>query len=223
MDILEGIAQSFTVEQRREYKDLEFKIEQVTGIILAEKKSIDSNFVRLSQYIEEVRRKKYWLLGSYRTFGDYVEDIGKKFDIGHSQLYLGMRVTRNLLPTIPENDIVEIGITKASVLSKYVEQSGQQNIPQEILDVAKDPTKDREDLDAAVNAKLHNIMPAKGTWLNLGGFFVDEDERLEIQQSLEIAGSIDPVVPNSIPEWQQRKEKILRLCREFSSTYAGSK
>lgn len=220
MDALKGLASSFTPEEKKEAKELEHKIEDITKIILHEKKSLDSNFVVLSTFINTVRQKKYWLLGDFRTFGDYLESVEKKFQVGKSQLYVYMTTTRNLLPSMAEEDIVDIGISKAKVLSKYVEQSGQ-TVPDDLLAAAKDQTQTVEQLDATVNAKLHNVPQDKGKWLSLGGFFADEDERKEILDAVELAKSIDPVIQSSLPQWQQIKEAYLRMAREFIGTYAG--
>ena len=88
-----------------------------------------------------------------------------------------------------------------------------------IMDCARDPKKTSEQLDAEVNRTLHNVTQDRGKWFDLGGFFASEDEILEIQDALEIAKGIDPVIENSLPAWQQRKEQLLRLAREFRSTY----
>jgi len=221
MDSLQGIASTFTPEEKREAKELENKIEEVTRTIIAEKKSLDSNFVRLGQFISRVREKKYWLLGPYKSFGDYLSDCEKRVGIGHSQLYVYMTVARNLLPSINESTLIDIGVTKAGVLSKYVEQSGKSVIPTDILDAAKNTDVKTDELDAMVNSSLHNVMPEKGKWFSLGGFFCDDDEKQELTQAIELAKSIDPVVPNNIPGWQQLKESYLRLAREFLGTYSN--
>ena len=131
-----------------------------------------------------------------------------------------MKVARNLLASVSEKDLVEIGITKAGMLSKYVEQSGHTTIPADMLVTAK--TKSSGELDAAVNSKLHNKLPdEKGKWFSLGGFYADEDEKQEILDAIQLAKGIDPVIPNSIPEWQQLKEVYLRMAREFLGTYSG--
>jgi hypothetical protein len=217
MDVLEGIAKSFSSEERKEAHELEEKKEHLIKAIVAEKTNMEMNFVRLSKIINEIRQKKYWLLTSYKNFGEYLANCEDKFGVGHSQLYVGMKIVRNL-PDIPDEELVAMGITKAGVLSKYVEQSGQM-VPDDILDTAK--TKKADELQAMVNSRLHNVLPENGTWLNFGGFFCSEDEKKEIQQALMVAGNVDPVVPNNIPNWQQLKEKTLRLCREFLGTYSG--
>lgn len=221
MDALQGIAKSFTDEQKQEAQELQTKIEDITQTILEEKQSLDRNFVKLSQYINEVRQKKYWLLGNFKSFGDYLESIEKRFNVGKSQLYVYMSTTRNLLPSMGEEELVDIGITKAKVLSKYVEQSGQQTIPDDILAAAKDPNTTVDRLDAEVNSKLHNVMPEKGKWFQIPGFFLDEDERAEILDAFALAKSIDPVIKNDIPQWQQMKETMLRMAREFIGSYSN--
>ncbi len=220
MDALQGVVQTFSDQEKQEAKRIQDQIETVAGSIKDHKSQLEKNFVQLSKLIDEVRSKKYWLLGNYKTFGDYLEDCEKKYGIKHSQLYVGMKVARNLLPSVPEKDLVSMGISKAGVLSKYVEQSGNKWIPDDILNLAKDPSSKTEDLDNVVNCKLHNIMPEeKGKWFSIGGFYADADEMQEIQDALEKARGIDPVVPNNIPEWQQTKEAVLRLAREFLGSW----
>lgn len=221
MNALEGISETFTSEEKAEAASVQKDIELITKTILQEKQSLESNFVKLSQKIDLVRRKKYWLLGDFKNFGEYIEDCETRFGLKHSQLYVGMKVTRNLLPSVPENELVDMGISKAGVLSKYVEQSGQRSIPEEIMVTARDPKKTREELDAQVNSRLHNVSPQKGKWFSLGGFFCSEDEKKEIEDAWELAAAIDPVISNAIPDWMQLKEKQLRLAREFFSSYAG--
>ena len=150
---------------------------------------------------------------NYKTFGDYLADCEKKYGIKHSQLYVGMKVARNLLPSVSESDLVQIGITKAGVLSKYVEQSGNKNIPGDIMTIARE--QKTEALDDAVNRRLNNVPQTdKGKWFTVG-FYAFEEEAEELRQAIEVAKSIDPVIPNNIPEWQQNKEAMLRLAREF--------
>lgn len=221
MNAIEGVVMTFTPEEKAEAESIQKDIEVITKTILAEKQSLESNFVKLSQKIDLVRRKKYWLLGDYKNFGEYIEDCERRFGLKHSQLYVGMKVTRNLLPSVPENDLVEMGISKAGVLSKYVEQSGQQNIPEEILETARNPKKTKDELDAEVNSRLHNVVPEKGTWRSIPGFFAHDDEWKEIEEAMQLASSIDPVISNSIPMWMQVKEQLLRLSREFFAAWGG--
>ena len=222
MDALHGITESFSPEEKKEATRIEATIAIVSGAIKSNKEKMESDFVKLSQLIDEVRSKKYWLLGNYKTFGDYLTDCEKKYGIKHSQLYVGMKVARNLLPSVTASDLVNMGISKAGVLSKYVEQSGNSNIPEDVMTAARDPKVRTEDLDNVVNGKLHNVLPdTKGTWYAPGGFFVDEDERKELQDAEDLAVSIEPAIPNNIPSWQQKKEVALRLAREFIGTYSG--
>lgn len=222
MDALIGLVDTFSPQEKEEAKKIETKIKEVSGAIKADKERLESNFVRLSQLIDEVRSKKYWLLGNYKTFGDYLADCEKKYGIKHSQLYVGMKVARNLLPSVSEDALVRMGISKAGVLSKYVEQSGNSVIPLDVLSAAYDPKVKTEDLDNVVNGKLHNVtQEEKGKWYAPGGFFVDADELKELQDAENLAISIDPVIPNNIPGWQIKKEIALRLAREFIGTWSS--
>jgi hypothetical protein len=54
MDAIKGIASSFSKEEMLEAQQLEEKIQEVTRTIIAQKKSIENNFVRLSKLIKKV-------------------------------------------------------------------------------------------------------------------------------------------------------------------------
>lgn len=214
---------TFSPEEIEESKEMAEKIHCTLVDIHAATKSLSDNWARLGTHLARVRSKKYWmLLGDFRSFGDYLKFIEEEYNVGHSQLYLGISIARNLVPILGEEVLCDIGITKAGVLSKYVEQSGSSYIPPDLLEIATNPKKETSELKGECALKLHQVLPEEvGRWWDMGGgFFVLDDEKKEILEALEIAKNIDPVVAKDQPEWAQNKEAWLRLAREFKGTYA---
>jgi hypothetical protein len=215
------LIESFSPEDKMEAKKIEEQIDSATNTILTATKTLASNYARLGSLLNTVRSKKYWLL-NYKSFGEYIKWIEKKYDIGHSQLYLGISIAQNLTPLLSEEVLCDIGITKASVLSKYAEQSGVREIPEDLMALATDPKKKVDELRGECALKLHNILPEeKGRWHDLGGFYALDDEWREWTQAIEVSKSVDPAIPHDQPEWLQLKQAAIRLAQEFLSTYSG--
>ena len=222
MDSQSLIIESFSAEEKLEAKKLEEDIDSATGVILAATRTLASNYARLGSLLHCVRAKKYWLLGNYRSFGDYVKFVAKKYDIGHSQLYFGISIAQNLTPLLSEESLCNIGITKASVLSKYAEQSGVLSLPEDLLAMAKDPKTKTEELRGATALRLHQVLPEEvGHWFSFGGAFLLDDEKKTWLKALEIAKAVDPAIPHTYPEWLQLKEAILRLAQEFIAEWGN--
>jgi hypothetical protein len=216
------IENSFTQEEKLEAKKVEEQIDCATSTIITATRTLASNYARLGSLLNTVRERKFWLLGSYKSFGEYIKYVEKKYDIGHSQLYLGISIAQNLSPLLSEDMLCEIGITKASVLSKYAEQSGVSTIPEDLMALATDPKKKVDELRGECALKLHNILPEeKGQWHDLGGAFFSSEEWKEWTQAIEIAKSVDPAIPHDQPEWLQLKQAVIRISQEFSGTYGG--
>lgn len=196
------------------------EIEQVAAAIKTNEQVLDSNWVYLGCLTHKVRQNKYWQNYGHRSFGSYVASIAPKVDKERSQIYLYTTVAEKLLPQIKEEDLISMGATKANELKKYVIESGKL-VPQELIDAALDPNKKIDEIRAAVSDALHKTPEETGKWFDLKGFYVTDEERQLIEETIELAKNIDPVIPHNIPEHVQRKEAILRLAMEFQSTYGG--
>jgi hypothetical protein len=216
------LIESFSSEDKVEAKKVEEQIDSATSTILSATRTLASNYARLGSLLNQVRERKFWLLGNYKSFGEYIKFVEKKYDIGHSQLYLGISIAQNLSPLLSEDTLCEIGITKAGVLSKYAEQSGVSTIPEDLMALATDPKKKVDELRGECALKLHNILPEeKGRWRDVGGFFASDEEWREWTQAIEIAKSVDPAIPHDQPEWLQLKQAALRLAQEFVGTWGN--
>lgn len=214
-----SLVETFSSEEKLRAKNVQSEIEVVAGEINFNKKVLESNYVKLGSLVNEVREKKFWLLGDYNNFGEFLIYCEKKFHLGHSQLYGYMGVSRNLLPNISESDLCEMGITKASVLSKHVEQGGK--VTSDLLQSALNKGTKTDELKAESNINLHKIVDLqKGRWYDLGGFYATEEEILELEQGYKAARETDPPISRDLPEWIVRKEVQRRLAQEFAGSYA---
>lgn len=196
------------------------QIEQIATLIQTNERTVSSSWVRLGSLAHKVRQKKYWQVYGHHSFGAFVASLEPKIKRKRSQVYLCVTVVETLGSQISEEKLEEMGISRANELKKYAKESGKL-VPEELLKTALDPEKDVDNLRAEIADALHKSPDEKGKWYDFGGFYVTDDERKLIEDTIELAKSIDPVIPHDIPEHSQKKEVFLRLSMEFQSAYAG--
>lgn len=194
------------------------QIDQLASLIQTQERTVSSSWVRLGSLAHKVRQKKYWQVYGHHSFGAFVASLEPKIKRKRSQVYLCITVVETLGSQISENELEEMGISRANELKKYVKQSGKL-VPGTLLQTALDPEKDVDNLRAEVADALHKSPDEKGKWYDFGGFYVSNDEKLLIDDTVDLAKTTDPVIPHDIPEHAQKKEVMLRFCMEYQSTY----
>ncbi len=179
--------------------------------------TLGRKFVQLGVALLEVRSNKYWETWGHASFGAFIDTVTAKLDRGRAQLYGYIQISERLLPSIGEDQLVEMGISKASELARVV--SAGKVIPPALFAKAIDGDVKVSELKAAVGAELNQERPENGQWRDVGGFYATKEEWEEIQRGYDIAARVDPVIAGTTPDWARRKEIQQRLTREFLATY----
>ena len=178
--------------------------------------NLSRTYVEIGVALDAVENAKAWLLVA-RSYDSYIKDhCEPKFGKSRTQLYNYRSVAKNLLPHMPAEKLLEIGISKAQPLAQYVRRSGGK-LPENLVESAIDPQVGVEEFKAAVAESQHE-KPEKGKWYEIPGFYVTADEKIELDYGLELAETIEPL-PADAPVWLARKVAVQRLVMEFISTY----
>lgn len=163
---------------------------------------------------------KYRALG-YRSINQYIHEAVRPFsNLGATQLYACKMAAERLLPYVEANDIEAMGITNAHALANAVRLTGRVP-PKELVEAGK--RQKTEEFKATVATRFQfpqDDGAVRGTWRDLSGFYATAEEWAEIERAFECAKRTDPTIPVTDPEWAQMKEVMLRMCREYLSTYA---
>lgn len=208
-----------TQEEKDKSVIVKTQMDKLLEDIKTSESTLTHNYVQLGLLLNEIKTHKYWLEWKYPTFGDYIEDLKARIDKGKTQLYHLMSVVENLLPTLTEEELLAIGITKCIELNRYLKASGETQVPEELVDFAKDDNHGVEELRAETFKAINPTEPGyKGVYFDFGGCYLEEEELQEVKSAIELAKSVDPVVKNTLPEHIQRKEVLLRFSREFISS-----
>jgi len=206
----------FTTTEEQEARQLNEKITSLLSSITGLEKSLMQGWATLSSHLFEVRERKFWILYGYESFGKYIVEVGDKIGKGRSQLYQGIRVVEQL-PEVSAEDLTAIGISKAAEVCKI--KAAGKSVPKDLIERAKKSETTIDQVREEVFNTLHSSPEQRGRYFDLSGFFVTPEEKEEILTGFDIARRVDPAIPHDIPEHAQRKEVMLRLVREFRSTY----
>lgn len=194
------------------------QIDRLLDEIKSGELSLATNYAKLGSQLLRVRSKKYWLSLGFRSFGKYVESVKERISLGRTQLYMFISVAEKLLPSVTEEDLNKMGITKALELQRVVVQTGR-GPSKELVDHALDPDTTREKLRGAVFQSLNQPADEPATYFDFGGCYLTAGEREEIKRGFDVAERVDPAIPIEWPEHTRKKEVMLRFAREFLATY----
>lgn len=173
------------------------------------------NFLEIGVAMLAVQRAKAWIVRA-RSWDSYVMDCGKRFGRGRSSLYGYTSVAERLLPHMPAEQLIEMGISKAQPLAQYARHHDGR-LPIDLVESAINPKVGADDFRAEV-AKLQHGTEDKGAWYEIPGFFVTPEEKEEIERGFVRATEVEPL-PEDCPEWLKNKIIVQRLVAEFLSTY----
>ena len=192
------------------------------------------SYARLGSALKEVKVEQYWLAWGYDRFSNYLEYIWETIGKKRSQVYMILSVAEVLLPYVSENQLEEIGISKAYELKRLVAQGGnvqaeitlQSELPEigdefiQIMDYAARPKVTAAQLRVRVNELLHIHEDNRGTWFDIEGFYATADERKEIAEFWELGRKILQLSSETSDD-EIRKQVFLAAIRESTSTWQG--
>jgi len=173
--------------------------------------------IELGIVLTEIQKSRAWLLTGCKTLDEYIKSCEEKFGRGRSALYNYRNIAEYLLPTVPEEDLIAIGVTKAQALASFVKKK-RRPPTDKLLSDAKNPKVGIEEFRATIAEATHD-KPEKGTWYEFGGAFVTPEEKEEFERGFASAATTDPALPTDVPDWLARKLVLQRLIAEFFSAY----
>ena len=200
---------------RQKQTELLDRVDALLDDSRATQEHLARNFIQIGIALLEVDKSHAWTLRA-KSSDAYVKSCEARFGRSRTVLYGYKSVAENLLPHMPADKLLEIGISKAQPLAQYSKHHAGK-LPESLIEQAIDPGVGVEEFKAAV-AETQHEKPEKGKWYDLGGFYCTADEKIEIDMGLERAETIEPL-PADIPVWMARKIAIQRLVAEFLATY----
>jgi len=193
------------------------QIDSLLASIGRHQDEVDASFVALGRLLVDVQTNKHWITYGFKSFGAYLNSIEGR--VKRTQFYAIIGVASKL-SAVPESDLIQMGITKASLLTKVVKFKGTLPSP-ELVEKAKNPDVSWDELEGATYKEAGLCPPETNDKVfNLGYVFFTPEETEEFYGAVASATS-DPDYPmQPIDNWQhaspnERKEVLMRWAKEF--------
>jgi hypothetical protein len=191
----------------------------MSGLIRREA-DLDLGWVRLGVLLNEVSEQEMWREKGYKSFDAYLKEVCDKYHRGRTQTYFYFSSVREMKPYLSETQMNTMGISKLNVLKKATKELG---FPpnNEVIQTALDPESTVSDVRKKV-AQEHKLTPEEqtGTWFDLGGFMVSEEEKMVLESAFEATWKTDPVIQKSVKKEIRIKEGLLRMAMEYLAAHA---
>jgi hypothetical protein len=193
------------------------EVETLAAKLGAAESQLEMGYGTLAVRLFDISKNRYWE-GAYKNFGEFMSHLTEKYKIGRAQLYSYLSSARELEGAVTEAELSQMGISKALVLRDAVKNGDA--LPVNALPAALDAKVTVKDLRKILFESGNLMADEEGTWYDTEmEFYVTGEERAEILRGFDIARKVDPPVSETLTEHAQRKEIMLRLCREFIGTY----
>lgn len=173
-----------------------------------------STYVEIGAALLEVEQTRAWMAGGFHSLEAYIKQCEGRFGRARTQLFGYKAVAERLLPEVPKEKLIEMGISRAMPLAQYVKRTGKP--ASNLLADALNPKVSVEEFEAKVAEATHET-PEKGKWHQIS-IKAEDSEWDEIERAIEVALALGPL-PETASEPLKRKVALLRMSQEFLATY----
>jgi hypothetical protein len=196
------------------------EVEALAAKLGAAETMLEAGYGQLAFLLKETRDSKYWI-GTYDSFGDFLEHLRATHNLGKSQLYKYMFTASELGDIVTPEQLSAIGISKAVALSDIKAQDGE--ISDAVLAAAADPKVTVRDLKKMLFEENNAVPPEEGEWLDCGfEFYATVEERALLNAAANAARHTDPVTSEKLTPFMQLKDILLKWAGEYYGAHAAN-
>jgi hypothetical protein len=205
-------------EARKKQELLLDKVDALLDETRLGQEKLHRNYVEIGIALTAIDDTRAWTLRA-KSSDQYIKDCESKFGKGRTVLYSCKSVARYLLPHMPAEKLVEIGISKAQPLATLVKNTGKKP-PFKLLAAAESAEVGVEEFRASIAETLHE-KPESGKWFEfLSGFYVTPEEKAEFDRAIQAAKN-QIELPENCSEWLERKLVAQAMAAECLSSWGA--
>lgn len=200
---------------------------EVTAILAWMNEAIENGSAkqaRLGRLLLEVSERELYRVLGFSSFDRWLSDRTEKHGrLRRTQSYAYLMVARHLLPHVDEKQFEAIGINKARVIANAIKMTGLAPKPELIEAAARPEVTESQLRQQVVEAySLPEPEVEDGHWYDLGvlgAIYATRAEWGEITRGLGMAAMTDPIMPNDASDSAKLKDCLLKLSREYQSSW----
>lgn len=191
--------------------------ELVSKLAFAEQR-LEHGYAQLGFLLSEVSEKNYWR-GGYKSFSEYIAQLGDRFSLGRTSLYSYLGTVRDLKDSVSEADLTQMGIGKAAELRRALKSSGV-GPSAEIIKEAVKSTVSVKDVRKLLFDSKQVGEQEEGEWLDLDlSGYVTADQKLLILSAFKAADRTDPVIQPTVKPSARNIERLTRFAMEYLNSH----
>jgi hypothetical protein len=211
--------------------DLRREIDSLLSEINTHEHGLEGKRMKLGARLREVEVSGKWKEWGFEKFSRYVVYVCEKINKQKSQVYAFLQVATDLLPYSTEEQLEQIGITKAQELRRFVKQGrdprvkfefefNEDVVPQSttLLGLAAIPGVTAAILRTEINKLLHQEEQPKGLWFDLGGCYFTTDEKQTWLRAVEL-GKQQAEVQRESSDHEQLRAALTLMAQEVIGSW----
>jgi hypothetical protein len=200
---------------------LSLEIEREASLLTAATRTINRGFAKLARLLVTFKFNEGWRETGHSSLNAYLLTFSERHGFTPQTLYGYINVAEKLLPVCGTDGLDRMGITKAQELVRAARKA-KTNIPKQLVESALDEKNGVAEIRALAHAtfELKGESPEKRKYLDIGGFYVTEEEYKTFAEACKISMRVLGITPE-MPQWQQRFKIIMFWAQEIHGTYAA--
>ena len=203
--------------------DLREEIDSLLDQINSHELRLDGKRMRLGFLLREAEVSGKWKDWGFERLSLYIAYVGNKINRQKSQVYAILSVATDLHDHISEEELEQIGITKAQELRRFVKEGRRLDvvIPDSDMTLAQyaaQPKVTAAQLRVQVNRLLHQEETPQGYWFDLGGCYFLPDEKKTWLRAVEL-GKQQAGVKRETSEHQQLQQALVLIAQEVIGSW----
>jgi hypothetical protein len=187
---------------------------------------LDKDFVRLGVMLQDVRENKLWEPLGYGGYNAFIKSLAEKFQhAGRTKLYATAQIAEQLLDVAAPQDVIDMGMSKASKLASAMKKADGKKPTDELLAKAKNPKVTIQEFDKQIAGEyeFRNEFET-GAWVDLAGCYMSAEEKAEWERAIKTACLDDPPLP-MLDKWSDNSASHIRkeILWRWTASYLADK
>lgn len=196
------------------------RVDAIIQGVVEKEASLQRDYVDVGVVLIDVRDAKAWMIRDFHSFEAYLKDISGKLRKGRTQLYGYASVAERLLPSVSKEDLIEMGVTAASILAQMVKIT-KKSPSKELVEIAKTRKEDELRFEVAKFSGLRATSDS-GEYFHLGEVYFEDGELEEFMRAVKVAAEQNKIeCPREWKDIPPRTKKVILKSwyADFFSTY----
>jgi hypothetical protein len=195
-------------------------VEREAALLQSGEINLLRGYAKLARLLMMVKLNEAWRDAGHSSLNAYILSLEERYNRKPQTLYAYISAAEKLLPYAGEEGLDRMGITKAMEIVRAANKA-KKDISQALVNEAMKDEVTADEVRALAHRffELNGEMP-KGKYVDVGGFYADEEQYKTFVEAVKISMRVLNLPPE-MPDHIKRMRIILFWAAEINGTYAA--